>query len=49
MSCIRKGVKSISTLSPVAAAASKPHSVDGAKASSTALRSAGLSLDARKR
>jgi FMNH2-dependent dimethyl sulfone monooxygenase len=34
---------------PVSAAASKPHSVEGAKASSTALRSAALSLDARKR
>ena len=49
MSCMRKGVKSISTRPPVSAAASNPHSVEGAKASSTALRSAGLSLDARKR
>ena len=32
-----------------AAATVKPHSVDGANASSTALRSAGLSLLARKR
>ena len=49
MSCMRNGVKSTSTRSPVAAATVKPHSVEGAKASSTALRSAGLSLDARKR
>src|SRR5690606_35324017 len=44
----KKSVASTSTLLPERAAAVHPHSVEVAKASSTARRSIGLSVDARK-